>query len=130
MTNIPSNPDLNDSERLLRTSLQRALLQPAPRSIAAGVQQRLAALPAPSRFLRGLMRYGTVLGLAILVMAVIVVVVIGQPHGVVPIKADPGLVFTRLVNAVTTTPPTLSITSIAIGAFLLYGFVTTELSRR
>ncbi len=133
MNHTPFEPDREDGERLLRSSLQRALLRPAPESIARGVQQRLAALAAlavPSRFLRGLMRYGSVVGLAVLLVAVIMMVALGQP-GIAPSAGSvtvPSL--SQMMNAISTLPTAASATTIGIVVVILYGVVSTELSRR
>lgn len=116
MNHSPFEPDHEDGERLLRSSLQRALLRPALASIARGVQQRLATLPVPSRFLRALMHYGSVVGLAVLVVAVASTI---NLHSL-----------SRLFDVLATLPTAISATTIGIVAVLLCGFVGTELSRR
>lgn len=133
MTHIPSNDEHADGERLLRSSLQRALLKPAPESIALAVQARLAALPTPSRWMRVVMRYGGVVGVTVLLAAVIMVVVIGEPMSTTttttPITA-PDRTFTHMLDVIASVPTAVSATTVCIVVFLLYGFVSTELSRR
>ncbi|MBS1560364.1 MAG: hypothetical protein JSS89_02035 [Bacteroidetes bacterium] len=130
MTHIPSNDEHPDGERLLRSSLQRALLKPAPESIARAVQARLAALPTPSPWLRGLMRYGGVVGVTVLLAAVIMVVVIGEPTSATPSVAMPDRTFTSVLHEIALVPTPVSATTVCIIVFLLYGFLSTELSRR
>lgn len=133
MNHTPFEPDREDGERLLRSSLQRALLRPAPESIARGVQQRLAALAAlavPSRFLRGLMHYGSVAGLAVLVLAVIIAIVLGQPASAPSASSVALPSFSQMLSVLSTLPTAASATTIGIVVVLLCGVVSTELSRR
>jgi|GEM_PF-2433852 len=130
MNHTPFEPDREDGERLLRSSLQRALLRPAPESIARGVQQRLAALAVPSRFLRGLMHYGSVAGLAVLVLAVIIAIVLGQPASAPSASSVALPSFSQMLSVLSTLPTAASATTIGIVVVLLCGVVSTELSRR
>lgn len=130
MTHIPSNDEHADGERLLRSSLQRALLKPAPESIALAVQARLAALPTPSRWMRVVMRYGGMVGVTVLLAAVIMVVVIGDPMPATTSIAVPDRTFTHVLDVIASVPTAVSATTVFIVVFLLYGFVSTELSRR
>lgn len=130
MTHIPSNDEHADGERLLRSSLQRALLKPAPESIALAVQARLAALPTPSRWMRVVMRYSGMVGVTVLLAAVIMVVVIGDPMPATTSIAVPDHTFTHVLDVIASVPTAVSATTVCIVVFLLYGFVSTELSRR
>ena len=122
-------PQQQRHERMLRTALLRTV-RPLSNGFYERLEQDLAAIPPPSRFILWTLRYGVLAGVTILVIAVGVMIALGDGGHIVATTSAPSGIVATVLRQITTLSTAMSAVSVVILGLLFYALVGMELSRR
>lgn len=116
-------------ERMLRMALLRTV-RPLSDGFYERLEQELAAIPPPSRLITWAIRYGALAGVTVLVMAVGLMIALGDGGHVVTTTSAPSGIVATVLRQITTLSTAMSAVSVVILGLLFYALVGMELSRR